>query len=169
MITLTQDADKLRPKRFWIWVIGPTTVVTLAFSPFLLKGRMRPVTAQRLEAARQKWHQARINNYEMEVEVSGSQNGVYQITVRDGDFQSMTRDGRQANPHEGEYWTVDGLFHTISEELQLPDRTVGGPHASGARRTLQASFDHHAGYPLKFLVSGSTRSVQIQVHRLVVQ
>ena len=166
---MNQDAHKPRRKRVWIWVIGPTIVVTVAFIPFLFKGRMQPVTAERLEVARAQWHQAHISDYEMEVEVSGTQSGVYQITVRGGDLQHMTRDGQQANPHEGEYWTVEGLFRTIVEELHLPDPMAGGPRPSGGQRALLASFDHRLGYPLKFLVSGRSRSIQIQVHRLVVQ
>src|SRR5262245_4057028 len=82
-----------------------------------LPGRTDPVTREALAQARALWEQAGIINYDLDLETWGVQSGRYHVQVRDGRLVQITRNGTAADPAEGDYWTVDGLFRVIEEEL----------------------------------------------------
>ena len=135
----------------------------------LLPGGSEPLTAARLETARQRWRAAGIRNYEMELETSGAQTGRYVVRVKDGSVVSLARDGHVENPSEKELWSVDGLFRTLERELgnaEHPEKIYGV--APGTQVLLRMRSDPRLGYPLFFsrYVMGTNKSVTIRTVRL---
>ena len=131
---------------------------------------MQPLTAEALRAAQQRWEKSAVTDYDMELRVFGAQHGVYQIEVRGGRLQDITVDGRPANPAQGEYWTVRGLFRIMDQEMHLSASDLGEPK-DGGQVLLLARFDAALGHPTRFMrqVPGSGRGVQIEVERLEVR
>ena len=134
----------------------------------LMGTRMQSVTTEQLEAARRRWQQAQITDYDMELEVSGAQSGRYDIAVRQGKLQRMVRDGHPASPIQGKYWTVKGLFRTIELELQWQQPPVStGTPPPGNTMVLLARFDSKLGLVREYSrqMTDESRSVRIRLHR----
>src|SRR5437867_4074850 len=110
-----------KSRRAWNWVLGVAAVVGL-LALVLLPGRTEPVKRERLAAARRHWEEANVSSYAMDLDVSGAQTGRYHVEVVDGKLARITRNGQPADPAAGEYWTVEGLFRTIEEELDAAEQ-----------------------------------------------
>ena len=145
-------------------------IILLALTPWILRGRLHQLTSKDLDAARALWHQSAVTDYDLDVEVSGAQSGRYAIEVRGGKLRRITRDGEPANPADGDYWTVEGLFRTIEQELYLAQSGTDAMQLpSGAQIVLLGRFDLTMGYPIDYVrqVTGASQSVRIHVHGLV--
>src|SRR5579863_3872337 len=80
------------------------------------------VTEASLRAARARWAQAGIRDYDLNWTNSGPGNPHYRVAVRDGKVQSIywvlpNGTTREAHIPEPRYYSVDGLFLTIADEL----------------------------------------------------
>jgi Family of unknown function (DUF6174) len=131
------------------------------------------VTADSLATARAAWTRAGIRDYQLEWQASGTNSAHYIVTVRNGvvtNIESKTSQGDwiTAHPAEPRFYSVDGLFTTIADELaQLKtDRPFGQPRES--KIVMRARFDPKLGYPLSYHrdVMGTTQSLAIDVLRL---
>ena len=106
------------------------------------------VTAGALQAAEQRWAQAAIDDYDVEVELKSRQTETYAVEVRDGSARRALRNGRPLKQvRTFETWSVPGMFETIHTDLANSDRTKN-PQAP--QMTLQAEFDPDTGVPLKY-------------------
>jgi hypothetical protein len=134
----------------------------------LLPDRTEPVTREALAAARARWQGARIANYDLDLETRGAQVGNYHVEVRDHQVRSIIRDGTPATPNDLDYWTVDGLFVTIEEELDRAESRRGGPSDPVMDVWLRMRCHPKLGYPVRFVshVPMRTQSVEIHVLRL---
>jgi hypothetical protein len=132
------------------------------------------VTAEAINRARQIWTAAGVRDYDLDWTVSGAQNNHYLVTVRGGDVrkvESAQVDGRrfELRPPETRFYSVDGLFLTIADELaQLKtDHPFGQPQ--GTKVVMRFKPDAALGYPLWYRrdVMGTTQAIAIDVVKLV--
>ena len=119
----------------------------------LVASRATPaLTPQSLAAAKLAWRERGPADYDLDITVRGRQPGEVRISVRDGEVTSMTRDGRSPSQRRTwDYWSVDGQFGMIDQELLLardPVKSFGA--AEGTNVTLRAEFDQELGYPRRF-------------------
>lgn len=151
-------------------------VLGLALAALVLAGCSagQPVTADALRAARQKWGDAGVRDYELEWRSSGSSSAHYYVTVRRGSVEkveSVAPDGRrfELHPAEPRFYGVEGLFTTIDDELaQLrTPRPFGQP--AGTKVVMRFTTDPKLGYPLSYHrdVLGTTQGLAIDVIRLI--
>jgi hypothetical protein len=132
------------------------------------------VTPEAIAQAKQVWTTAGIRDYDLEWTVTGAQNNHYYVTVRDGDVrkvESVQSDGRrfELHPHQTRFYSVDGLFLTIADELALlkTDQPFGQP--PGTKVVMRFKPDKKLGYPLWYRrdVMGTALAIAIDVVKLV--
>jgi hypothetical protein len=132
------------------------------------------VTAEAITQSKQVWKTAGIRDYDLDWTVTGAQNNHYYVTVRGGDVQkveSAQTDGRrfELHPSETRFYSVDGLFLTIADELaQLKtDLPFGQPQ--GTKIVMRFKPDKKLGYPLWYRrdVMGTSLAIAIDVVKLV--
>ena len=152
----------MNPTRRWQRWFGWKTVLTVAFVILVVavgsvRNGMTSLTPARIDTAETTWREAAIRNYDMQVKTSGAQHGIYDLTVRDGQLKSIKCGGVAADPADGAYWTVEGLFRTLRRELQMANEA--------SATILLADFDRTHGFPSAFLrqVPGSTQTVSVEV------
>lgn len=132
------------------------------------------VTTRALDKARARWEQAALNDYNIEWTSSGARLGHYRVAVRQGEVvsvQSVLPDGRvvEARPGDPSYYSVEGLFRVLEEELDhaLSDTPFGRPR--GTRVLLKFVTDPVLGYPTRYRrdVAGTRQGLAIDVVSLV--
>ena len=141
-------SDKSFRNLKWCGIVGVGAVIIAV--PYL-PGRTEPVTRERLEAARALWQRANITSYDMELETSGAQTGRYHMEVRGGRLALITRNGQSADPAAGEYWTIEGLFRVIEEELDAAEQPQSGAFGRHSQVWLRMRCDSKLGYPIRFV------------------
>ena len=131
------------------------------------------VTPDLVTQAKRLWAQAKIGDYDLDWNVRGPNNARYFVTVRGGEvrkIESISRDGGKVELHPGDprFFSVDGLFHTIDDELALrnSDKPFGQP--KGTRVVMRFSPDDKLGYPRWYHrdVMGTPLSIAIEVNKL---
>jgi hypothetical protein len=127
-----------------------------------------PLTEPALKGAEDLWRSKGPAAYELEVEVRGSQRAVHVIRVRGGKVVGMTTGGSAVPPDVWRYWSVEGMFEFLREELLNLQRTresYGVEHPSDV--VLRASFDDEVGYPRRFYrhVMGRSLDIEWEVRR----
>jgi len=143
-----------------IFVFGLVALVTVPVVYILTHpGAGEPLTEERLAAAEALWKEKGPKSYALDIDVRGLH---HHLEVKDGKVVSMTTDGKDADKRFYDYWSVEGMFQQLSEELsnlQHPE-TFGVTDPSEV--TLLAKFDPRTGYPARFLrhVESQTRSVE---------
>ncbi|HEX3872321.1 MAG TPA: DUF6174 domain-containing protein [Pirellulales bacterium] len=129
------------------------------------------LTAKALSEAAQRWHDAGIKNYDVDVEILGRQPGRVHLEVRNGEPTAMTRDGRTPSQRRTwDAWTVDNQLGMIRDEFDAagdPARGFGAP--PGSRVVQRARFDPELGYPLDYqrAVFGTPLEVEWRVVNFV--
>ena len=135
--------------------------------------RGEAVTADSLASAKATWARAGIRDYQLEWKATGRNNVHYVVTVRDGavtHIASLAPNGEEvpAHPAETRFYSVDGLFTTIADELaQLKtDRPFGQPPDSQV--VMRVRFDPKLGYPVSYHrdVLGASHGLAIDVIKL---
>jgi hypothetical protein len=132
-------------------------------------------TPEAVRAAKQLWERAGIRDYDLDWSVTGANNAHYLVTVRGGEVRKVEmvgRDGRKSpsNSHETSLFSVDGLFHTIDEELAVCGKSempFGQP--KGTKVVMRFQPDNKLGYPHWYQrdVLGSSASMAIEVNALI--
>lgn len=143
-----------------IFLVGVVAILSVPVVYVMTRGSGEPLTAERLDEAKALWKEHGPKSYVLDVDVRDAH---HHVEVKDGEVVSMTTDGREAEQRIREYWTVEGMFRSLSEEisnLKRPDAAFGV--SDPADVTLRAQFDERYGYPVTFLrhVQGQTRSVE---------
>lgn len=146
-----------------VLAVGSLLVVGSAVVVFVLaRVPMSPLTLEALEAARTKWRQTGITDYDLTYDMAG---GTYTVRVRAGRVVTLTRDGELTTSHRPVDFTVDGLFDTLERELDLLDNPNSPFGGDPSTILLRVRFDHERGYVRRYLraVGGSGRSEKIEV------
>lgn len=130
------------------------------------------VTPESLREARARWGRANVRDYDIEWACAGPRNAQYIVTVREGrvkTIESLTPDGRRivVKPFDTRFYSVDGLFMTIDEELAQLDQPSPFGQPKGTKAVLMFSPDPTYGYPKSFRrdVMGSPAALTIDVIR----
>jgi hypothetical protein len=119
---------------------------------FLFRREGEPLTAAGLEAAEARWRDAGPRDYDLAVSVRGAQSGEHRVEVRGGRVVAMTTGGAPVDPRVWPYWSVEGLFRFLREELAAAERPREAHGADGsAQVVLRVAFDGELGYPRRFL------------------
>lgn len=112
-----------------------------------------PVQLERLEKDSARWNDAAIRDYDLTWQSLSSRNqSVYKVYVRDGEVRAvrlLRPDGKAValKPADTKFYSVEGLFRTIREELaqsQEP-RPFGQPPGTTVILTMRS--DERLGYP----------------------
>ena len=106
-----------------------------------------PLTAEALKQAETKWRDAKIGDYDVEIEVQSRQRETYAVEVRNGEPQQAWRNGQPLKQiRTFDTWSVPGMFDTIHSDFDRDDRQ-GQP---APELVLRAEFDERTGVPLKY-------------------
>jgi hypothetical protein len=163
------------------WSTIAAIVMAVIVAVPYLRGRTETVTRERLAAARDRWKSAKITSYDMDLETTGAQTGLYHIEVRAGQLTKFTRNGQPMNPADADYWTVEGWFQAIEDDLENAEKPMSDDAASRCEYWLRVRYHPALGYPLRYVrqqkqpshrtatgfeVAGSSQGVEMRVIRL---
>lgn len=136
-------------------------------------GRQRELTERSLREARLVWTRAEIRDYDLEWTTSGLRTARYRVTVRGGrveEVRSVLPDGRELVVHPGApgFYSVDGLFQTLEEELDQARSARPFGQRSGTQVVLRFDPDPSLGYPRHYRrdVVGSPKGLALDVTSL---
>jgi Family of unknown function (DUF6174) len=131
-------------------------------------------TPEAVEQAKELWTKAGIRDYELEWTVAGGQSNHYFVTVRGGDVQkveTLLPDGTRATRKipDTRYYSVDGLFLTIANELAQLKTDHPFDQPAGTQVVMRFKPDPTLGYPHWYHrdVMGTSLSIAIDVVKLV--
>jgi hypothetical protein len=142
------------PRIVWGVLLG--VLVGAVFSIFILRWRnsdpAAPLAPADFSAARERWNAAAPPNYNIEVQVTGSQPAIYRVEVRDGVATAAFRNGLPLLQHRTfSTWSVPGMFGTMSRDVENVERYAAGhADASTPRLTLRAQFDPRYSFPQRY-------------------
>jgi hypothetical protein len=131
-------------------------------------------TPEALQSAKERWANAGITDYDLEWTVAGSQSNHYHVTVRASEVrkvESVRPDGQRIalKPGAPRFYSVDGLFLTIADELaqMKTDHPFGQPQ--GTKVVMRFKSDPDLGYPQWYRrdVMGTSLSIVIDVVKLL--
>jgi len=131
------------------WFVLLFCAGALVAAVLMFRGEGETLTREMLETARARWNEHGLRDYDMEVAVTGVQVGHHAISVRGGRVVAMTTGAEPVAQSAWAYWSVDGMFRFLSDELsnaENPQRAFGGDEV-----VLSAVFDEQRGYPRRFL------------------
>jgi Family of unknown function (DUF6174) len=144
-----------------VFLVGLAALATVPLVYVLtLPSTGEPLTPDSLAAARALWTEKGPKSYVLDVDVRDVH---HRVEVKDGTVVSMTTDGKEAEERLHRYWTVEGMFQSLSEEISNLRRPEGPFGVSDPGEvTLRAAFDDRFGYPARFLrhVQNQTKSVE---------
>ncbi|MHC4973957.1 MAG: DUF6174 domain-containing protein [Planctomycetota bacterium] len=153
-----------RPRGKGLWLALLIAVVATAVTLGLwYRQPGEPLTAELLAEARARWQERGPRAYDLEVSVSGAQQGEHRMEVRDGRVTKMTTGGAPVRQGAWEYWSVEGMFRFL--ESELANRERAGEVFGTSDVELRVEFDGTYGYPAHFLrhVMGRPKSVEWNV------
>lgn len=114
-----------------------------------LRDSLPQISSTDFSAARQRWQAQGPPDYDLKLELTGSQTGRMVVQVRDGRPQRVDRQPGQSPPQRTwDYWTVAGLFDVIQGELDCAETAAKDPAAP--RILVRGEFDPKFGYPARF-------------------
>lgn len=148
------------------------TLMSLAFilgagvTIILLREPTEPLTAEVLQAARQRWREAGVSDYDLHYRMHGS---VYEVKVQGGIVTEATVNGQVPQTADLSAYGVEGLFDLLELELDNRQRP-NGPFAGRAEAVvMRVRFDPQFGYIERYLRSagGYGQSVAIELINFV--
>lgn len=134
--------------------------------------RGEDVTAPGINAARELWARAGIRDYDLEY-TTGPANGHFLVTVRDDEVkkvEGIQPDGVRAplRPGAPRYYSVDGLFVTIADELAQLEKPNPFEQPPGTKILMKFKTNRKLGYPEWYRrdIMGTSQSARIDVIKL---
>lgn len=141
------DARNSTPTRKRTWprfVVVAVIAALLVTTVLVVRSRRLPImTRDAFELARAKWESHQPMSYDITVQVSGMQPGVYTVAVDNGIATAASFDGRKlTRPRTFGTWAVTGMFDTLSRDLAMNDQH--------GYLLLSAVFDPDLGIPVQY-------------------
>ncbi len=149
------------------WGLTAALLVTVLAVWLARREPLEELTPASLAAARQRWLQADVDSYHLELEVVPpglkSPNQIV-LEVRGGRVTAMTVNGQPSGSDPRAY-TVDGLFDVLSEELAVSADEANAFGSTSGRNFLRVRFDPQYGFTPRYLrvVGGTNRSSELRV------
>lgn len=130
------------------------------------------VTSENVEAARRLWTKAGIRDYDLEYTTAPS-NGHFLVTVHDGEVKKIEAIGpggarHELHPGAPRYYSVDGIFVTIADELAQLKKSTPFEQPKGTKIVMKFNTNSKLGYPEWYHrdIMGTSQSARIDVIRL---
>ena len=129
--------------------------------------RLSTLTPESLATAEAKWNASRPALYRLVIEMKGDrvERQQFQVIVRDGKVESISRNGQPISGSSGEDYSMDGLFHILHQEMGLAKTPslLGAP--GGYSAYLMADFDAQTGRLVAYrrTVGGTSNTIDIKV------
>lgn len=145
-------------------VVGAMAVVGLVL---LRSENVSPrLTPELFRAAVEKWKRGGPRDYDIEVQVTGSQPATYYVEVRGGEARLALRNGRPLTQRRTfSTWSVPGMFATMARDVDALERHAAGQaDASTPEVNLRATFDARYGYPARYRRIQYGSSVEVEWH-----
>lgn len=127
---------------------------------FALRPRTPSLTATALAGAEQRWRDAQVRDYDLELEVMGAQPARYAVEVRGGEAISAERNGIAVSQRRvWETWTVPGMFDTLASDVATLEKTDS--------LVVRCTFDERTGVPTSYqrVEMGTGQQVEWKVTR----
>jgi hypothetical protein len=160
------------PGRDWWRQLG-TLQSLIILGAALGCSRGQEATADAVARAQARWNMASIRDYDLEWTVAGSNNAHYYVTVERGEVSKIELkkpDGARLELHSGapRYFSVDGLFLTIANEIKLKQSDRPFDQPPGTKVVLRFQPDKELGYPHWYRrdVMGTPQTMAIDVVKL---
>jgi hypothetical protein len=81
------------------------------------------LTPELFHAAHEQWKKNPLQNYDVEVRVTGPQAADYRVEVRDGEARAAWRNGKPLTSRRTYgTWSIPGMFSTISRDIEALQR-----------------------------------------------
>jgi hypothetical protein len=129
------------------------------------RGAVSPrLTPDIFEAAKAKWNLEQPQNYNIEIQVHGTQPATYYVEVRGGAAQLALRNGQPLRQMRTfSTWSVPGMFATMSRDVDaLKLRAAGRGDKFTPDLNLRATFDPRYGYPARYRRLQYQSSVEVE-------
>lgn len=130
--------------------------VVLALEYFVVE-HIPDLTEAQLDSAKKRWQEHGPANYDIDLEIRGTEPGNIHVEVRNRAATASTRDGRPTPERTWNTWSVPGMFDTLVQEIQIaedPEKAIQA--APGTKWRLRCEFDSELGFPRRYrrMVSG---------------
>ena len=114
---------------------------------------MGPVDEVILANAEQKWQQANIKDYDLEIQISERQQRRYRIQIRNSKITALWRNDRPVKePHQYRAWTIPGMFQTLRTDVEKPLSDMNSADATALNNlTIRAEFHPTYGFPQRYI------------------
>jgi len=126
-----------------------------------------PLTVEALAAAETRWQEAGPKSYSLNIKLGGKRPGRVIINVLDGKAAVMMRDGvSPARKETWNAWTVEGMFDTLRQELELAEKPERGFGVADRSQVIQrCEFHPRLGYPVRYQrnVLGTDQEIEWKV------
>jgi hypothetical protein len=134
-------------------LLGLALVGGLLLGLLVMRSDAAPaLEAADLTAAMESWSQHGPADYEITLQMGGALTDRRRIVVRDRQVVEMTVNGQAASKNSWAFWSVEGLFKFLEDEIRNKENPIPGMGVSDPRQiVLRASFDPELGYPTYFL------------------
>ena len=120
--------------------------------------RIPRFTRTEFDDAWAKWRNVAPADYRIKTSVEGPTSGEYEVTVREGQVVSATRNGTPlTQSRTAGTWSVPGMFETIERDVETTEEEQPQLNLS-----LRAEFDERWGLPLRYLRSDYTSKTEVR-------
>lgn len=143
--------------------IAMGTITTIIVLRWLTADPTPVLTPAAFDAAWEHWRAHPIENYSIRIRVTGTQEGVYEVDVRDGKAVAAQRNGEPLLQRRTfETWSIGGMLSTIARDVENDLAWREGKAKPGTPRLLlRAEFHPEYSYPITYrrIQFGSTVEV----------
>lgn len=137
-----------QPPRYWLYALVAVFVFVCVALVAILNfwSAQKRLERDKLDAARLRWRESGIKDYNLDIAVSGALSASYHIRVRNGQpAEGCTQNDKPfENPNQIRFWTVEGLLEEVlMRELENIEKD---PSCHS-----QVVFDAKLGYPVDYM------------------
>lgn len=152
--------------------LGLLALALVVWMRFVFGDPSPPLTPELFRAARKQWQAAAPPDYDIEIQVTGTQSARYRAQVRGGETIAAFRNDQPLTQRRTfGTWSVPGMFSTISRDVEALEKVAAGKaDVDTPRLNLRATFDPQHGFPARYrrIQYGSEVEVQWEVTRFEV-
>jgi hypothetical protein len=140
-------------RRFALFLAAAAALILAVVAAVVVLGdRLPPLTDDTLEAAMDRWDASGVDNYALDLEITGQRAGKVHVEVVNGVVTGATRNDQQlGESRTREVWSVPGQFDMMRRGLEIASDPAGELQLRrGTQVVVRARFDSELGYPRAF-------------------